>query len=158
MSFKSPYFCLPASSSTSHKHELLCTTRWIENTYIPLGIYLFLWIIQILFTLISSLFWWNNYLHFLMLCFITYLFFFLSFASTNNPIPLSSMCTVSHFYSPITFVPIYLNDLVMLTLISISEIHYQSIFWHYSYCCSYQQSGQLFSTHFLLHLSQSLPI
>ena len=88
-----------------------------------------------------------------------YLFvLFFSFAPTNNPIPLSSMFTVSHFYSPINFVSIYLNALVMLTLISISEIHYKSIFWHYSYCCSYHQSGQLFSRHFLLHLPQSLPI
>ena len=112
------------------------------------------WIILILFNLISSLFWGINYWHILVLYFITNLFFFLSFA----PIPLSSMCIVSHFYSPITFVQIYLYDLVMLTLKFISKIHYQSIFWHYSYCCSYHQSCQLFSTHFLLHLPQSLPI
>ena len=61
MSFKTPYFCLSATSSTSHKHDLLCSTRWLENTNIPSGLYLFLWIIPILFTLISSLLWWINY-------------------------------------------------------------------------------------------------
>ena len=152
--FQVPLFLFVSSSSTSHKHELLCATRWLENTYIPSGTYLFLWIILILFNLISSLFWGINYWHILVLYFITNLFFFLSFA----PIPLSSMCIGSHFYSQITFVQIYLYDLVMLTLISISKIHYKSIFWHYSYCCSYHQSCQLFSTHFLLHLPQSLPI
>ena len=64
MSFKTTYFCLSATSSTSHKHDLLCSTRWLENTNIPLGLYLFLWIIPILFTLISSLLWWINYWHF----------------------------------------------------------------------------------------------
>ena len=149
--FQVPLFLFVSSSSTSHKHELLCATRWLENTYIPSGTYLFLWIILILFNLISSLFWGINYWHILVLYFITNLFFFLSFA----PIPISSMCIVSPFYSPINFVQIYLYDLVMLTLISISKIHYKSIFWHYSYCCSYHQSCQLFSTHFLLHLPHS---
>ena len=64
MYFKSPYFCFSASSSTSHKQKLLCATRWLENRYIPSGIFLFLWIIPVLFTLNSSLFWWINYWHF----------------------------------------------------------------------------------------------
>ena len=74
--FQVPLFLFVSSSSTSHKHELLCATRWLENTYIPSGTYLFLWIILILFNLISSLFWGINYWHILVLYFITNLFFF----------------------------------------------------------------------------------
>ena len=143
MYFKSPYFCFSASSLTSHKHELLCATRWLENRYIPSGIFLFLWIIPVLFTLNSSLFWWINYWHFwcsilLLIC------------SSFSHLP--QLTTQFHYHICL----LSLN--FILQLISISEIHYQSIFWHYSYCCSYPQSGTLFSRHFLLHLPQSLPI
>ena len=81
--FQVPLFLFVSSSSTSHKHELLCATRWLENTYIPSGTYLFLWIILILFNLISSLFWGINYWHILVLYFITNLFFF-SFICPNS--------------------------------------------------------------------------
>ena len=144
MSFKIPYFCFSATSSTSHKHDLLCSTRWLENTNIPSGIYLFLWIIPILFTLISSLLWWINYWHFW--CSI-----FLLICSSFFPFP--QLTTKFHYYLCVlsfTLILQLLNAPVMLTFLKHTIDQYSYI--------TPNAAVVTYLVNCLLPLPQSLPI
>ena len=122
MSFKTPYFCLTATSSNSHKHDLLCSTRWLENTNIPSGLYLFLWIIPILFTLISSLLWWINYWHFWCSIFLLICSSFFHFPQLTTQFHYH-LCVLSF-----TLILQLLNAPVLSCDVDLSETHYQIVF------------------------------